>query len=773
MAICSKIAAALLAVVLVDTVHAQSSEFPFTSPQWTLLFRQRTNRYTGGAFWPNRNRFRLNADDPSNALYSIMDTLEAYRSTTGSQAGKFVFKLVYPGMCERSVPRGSVCSQRDGVNVVHNIWSQTSNPYTDWANRVLGYTPLDVNYMGTGNNVFTGIVRAASQSTLFDCNGNHGNWFYSLGAVNAWGGATEFPAMVGPGSQGQTFMSSQVELYVWGQPAYPPVSPSWSLVFRQSTGAGFQGWPADATGGRTGSDLLSSTPTTAAIFSNLSSVDAYPGTTSAGGHVYKIMYPGMCTFTPSPACDDNRNYVIFTQTSSLTAPVPATGYASIDIGAYTGLPLGSTADPVLQGLGNISTVSPNAALEITAGQPAYSIGRIAQTAGCDTCLPGPLFNGQLLSPTVELYVFLPHRGAQCNFATQYAQQASDGSWSCSYLTNCTLGSTYQSVAPTELRDRQCSPTTVCDTAGEYEAAAPTLVDDRQCLGTRTCLPTEFQRIAPTATTDRVCNAQPVCTPPLQYEAAPGTPTTSRVCVRLSSCDEQDAIVTPTATTDRICSDCLPDTQVLVTDATTMARTCVAAAICPASQYQAVPALNSNNTICLPRTTVCPSGQYMASPSTATSDAICVPVRMCSVGLEVETQAPTVSTDRVCGDACPACTGTGQLMQSSTCTAGAGRTCVSSTAAGGAGTGEAPQIAADGNDVVIQAGSGGGVKMFGADVGQWLLSAQSEMTLLRQQVLDIRTQMATTSAQKDQVIAALQNRVEKLELNNAQLRHQLP
>lgn len=86
--------------------------------------------------------------------------------------------------------------------VHRNIWVQTSNPTIDQP--VSGYVPLVVD---ATTNYWGGLERNCAMgcsSSLMDGSVGHGNWFYGIGSVAAWGTPEGIPAaeIVAPGSAG-------------------------------------------------------------------------------------------------------------------------------------------------------------------------------------------------------------------------------------------------------------------------------------------------------------------------------------------------------------------------------------------------------------------------------------------------------------------------------------------------------------------------------------------------------------------------------------------
>eukprot|EP00037_Helgoeca_nana_P023011 m.237422 g.237422 ORF g.237422 m.237422 type:complete len:761 (+) comp26210_c0_seq2:257-2539(+) len=92
---------------------------------------------------------------------------------------------------------------------------------------------------------------------------------------------------------------------------------------------------------------------------------------------------------------------------------------------------------------------------------------------------------------------------------------------CSQVTNCTLGITYQVVAPDVdvcgSHDRVCVAVRSCVLNVTFQSVLPTLTSNRQCAAVTMCPAGTSQLQPPTLTTDRVCTTP---TPPA------GSPTTS-------------------------------------------------------------------------------------------------------------------------------------------------------------------------------------------------------------------------------------------------------
>ena len=101
-----------------------------------------------------------------------------------------------------------------------NIWKQTSNPVTARGRGVDGFEAISVeaNGHGTSTHSFKGLEHNSGSSNFIDGTVDHGNWFFSIGAYKAWGGANNFP---GPSSG-----VNQVKLWVKTSAKKPDTCPS-------------------------------------------------------------------------------------------------------------------------------------------------------------------------------------------------------------------------------------------------------------------------------------------------------------------------------------------------------------------------------------------------------------------------------------------------------------------------------------------------------------------------------------------------------------------
>lgn len=137
---------------------------------WEVVFRQTLPHLYKAGEW------RVNANDPGNETYAVLDTLERFRSPTD---GKIEFKLYWPD--------------------ARNIWRQTSNPTSPGG--VKGYMPVSVEF--TGNN-WGGLEYNQGTSegeSLLDGSVNSNQWFYAVGWQGGQWGQDAIPGPNGEGVQ--------------------------------------------------------------------------------------------------------------------------------------------------------------------------------------------------------------------------------------------------------------------------------------------------------------------------------------------------------------------------------------------------------------------------------------------------------------------------------------------------------------------------------------------------------------------------------------------
>jgi len=146
---------------------------------WTLVF----NHNTAGGYWANdieASEFNVASPSILTNKYSILNRLDDLRS-----AGTYEFRLHYPTV---------------GIT---NHWSQTFDPRSAASSTrpVSGYVPISID---SAVNYWGGLENSGA-NTFLDGSVNIGNWWYSLGSINPYGGG----GMPGPGS-----VVSQVQLFI-------------------------------------------------------------------------------------------------------------------------------------------------------------------------------------------------------------------------------------------------------------------------------------------------------------------------------------------------------------------------------------------------------------------------------------------------------------------------------------------------------------------------------------------------------------------------------
>ncbi|CAL6284627.1 unnamed protein product [Bathycoccus prasinos] len=135
-----------------------------------------------GKYWSNSNNnaeSKLVGSNPeTDYKYSRLEEVEKFGRT---DEGSFQFKLEYPTLKQT------------------NIWTQTSNPVTAGKRGVDDFTAISIQANGHGSSThsFKGLEYNAGSSNFIDGTVDHGNWFFSIGAYNPWGGTNKFP---GPSS---------------------------------------------------------------------------------------------------------------------------------------------------------------------------------------------------------------------------------------------------------------------------------------------------------------------------------------------------------------------------------------------------------------------------------------------------------------------------------------------------------------------------------------------------------------------------------------------
>lgn len=671
---------------------------------WVLVARQRTPAHAGGGYF-DRNAaggaHRLNPDNPNAALYSILDSLENFRQADGD----LIFKLSYPQMCEPSDSNpNNLAACVDGKE--YNIWRQTTNPYSrftlgDTSSAVVGYEAIDVPY----DRAFRGLG-PSQMGAVFDGTPTVRSYWYAVCTTAGFSGDF-IPAALTPIGN---LLSTQMELFVWGPTdPHPPVSNEWVPVYRHVASSGL--WAPGALTVNNGSQ----SPRTEGQYARLADLETYRNTDNA--IVFKMVFPGLCTydFRGGDCFQGGRNYLTWAQQSNPTVAGQIVQYTEMDVGPYR-LAFGGLR------VANPLTDVPGPLLVTDEASAGFSLGQTAAySTDCGGCLPGPISpgGGSQSAPIVELYVWGPHERAGCPAGQFNLHEIEANRFTCTALTRCVVGQTFETTAATAYSDRACAAVATC-MSEEYEATAPTRIDDRECRGITRCLPFEFEFRAPTTTSDRRCVEASICTAPYEEEVRAATATTDRVCLPTATWCPEGQYVGPTG----LCQT--------LTDPS-----------CPSWQFlsRAGP---HNNAVCTPVTT-CGASEYAAVDSTPTSDAVCVASSTCNPAIEIE-----AGNGRVCEDKCSPCRD-GAAVQVA-CDAENARVCAQPDPVSGSNV--APAIQADGRDLTATPGAGGKFKvdgpfeMQGVDVGAWIKSLQDELQTLRAAVLqkDRATQQQLAAAQ---------------------------
>lgn len=592
------------------------------------------------------------------------------------------------------------------------------------------------------------------------------NRFFAVGAYVAWGGTGSSP---GPFLVGGTGVS-EVEVYAFSLPRFAVNSPLWQLVFRQSARGGFQAWTQGQATNATSTDLAAAAPSTATLFSQLSVLDDMQTAHAAGGFganlTFKVRYPGMCAVAGT-TCVGGRDYIIFTQSWSPLGSTPSVRTVEyVDVGGYTGATV-RTAPAVFGGFVQSGTSGAALGASMVSGAQtgAYLVGVPTAPTGCTNCLPGPLSGATMLfTPAVEVSVYanvaLP---PACNLATNF-YSVSGATATCMPMTPCTLGQTYETVAPTRFTDRTCTAVSTCWTtatsmSGQFMLEPATLVDDAVCVTLspqcNSLSPPHFTWASATPTSDRVCAPQPLCQLPFTYQATAPTTTSAAVCLPVSTCDTDDAMVTgPTSTTDRVCGDC-SGTQFVANGACVPAQGCN-----PGASYVTVPPIGTADRVCTP-VSACQPWEYSVAPATLSTDAVCVTATNCTGLSSVATPGSTVSA-ATCQPRCTACTAT-QSMQPPA-TPGGCPVCMSLT----------PPTISPSNPVKISSGpqsltlEAAAINVHGVDVVGWLKTLQGQLQVTQAAAVTQAANADRTRTMLEAQVRTLTTRVGQLEATVAGL-----
>ena len=129
----------------------------YIEPEWLKIFHHNT---IGGLFPTIESAVNMNTDNENAKLFSILDQIESYRSSSSL----FHFKLCYPDL-----------------NDLCNEWTQASNPVTDQI--IKNFTAINIqsniayNFSGLGLDIsaYNNLMDSQPASPRY--------WWYSVGTI--------------------------------------------------------------------------------------------------------------------------------------------------------------------------------------------------------------------------------------------------------------------------------------------------------------------------------------------------------------------------------------------------------------------------------------------------------------------------------------------------------------------------------------------------------------------------------------------------------------
>jgi hypothetical protein len=288
---------------------------------------------------------------------------------------------------------------------------------------------------------------------------------------------------------------------------YPPTQ-SYTVKINQNIV--WSGVPA--TSARNSADYsISATAKTSDNVSNTGMAITYSSLTSgvctigSGGLVHNVA-TGTCTIQADAA--SSANFTAVTKTTSwsiiksnqaitVVTPAPASAVngavSGVTATANSGLGVAITTAGGCSGSGTNSATITQTSSTVNctvyydqSGNTDYNAATqvsstIIAAGGADLCTLGNYWNGAACVDASAGY-YVPSAGASeqtaCDVGTY---QSLTGQSACNAVATCTLGSTYETVAPTPSSDRVCGGTvTACTLDVDYETAAPTLLTNRVC-----------------------------------------------------------------------------------------------------------------------------------------------------------------------------------------------------------------------------------------------------------------------------------------------------
>lgn len=254
--------------------------------------------------------------------------------------------------------------------------------------------------------------------------------------------------------------------------------------------------------------------------------------------------------------------------------------------------------------------------------------KYAQDRVCKKCEPGtytPTLNAKACStcPVCDSGSFevkacqgstksVCQRCSTCkNGEYQTAQCTSKRDSSCSKCSSCKAGQ-YLLIPCTPIADTICRDYTECDLSKEYIFKPGTGTKDTKCMPLTQCSADEFELTPPSSNKDRTCKGYKICNGVTDILKAIGGPKKDTVCTPVIKCDASKGEFESKAAT------------------LTSQPECVEAPYCTDGEYSTrEPTVAEPNRGCTTHSDPCTKSQY-------------------------ETEAPTETSDRKCGELCSRC-----------------------------------------------------------------------------------------------------------------------
>jgi hypothetical protein len=189
----------------------------------------------------------------------------------------------------------------------------------------------------------------------------------------------------------------------------------------------------------------------------------------------------------------------------------------------------------------------------------------------------------------------------------------------------------------------CSTVSRCTVGRTYETAAPTAEADRLCIAVKHCASHQFEVVAPTASSDRKCQKISSCAKG-QYQAAPPQWNRDRQCATIPSCPAGTYRTAFTRNHKGKCATC-PNGTWKSTAGDYLTRCTFASEPCDEFHYELKGPSTIANRKCHTRT-LCTGNEYEIKAPTGTSDRRCASHSKCAAS-HFESKRPTAAGDREC------------------------------------------------------------------------------------------------------------------------------